>query len=80
MLAWARFALRTGRNITDNTEQHILEGRHRWMSPSFLIEFVTEIFAFCFDFFRPVSSIIIDKKRGPGGTASWWEREFRKRE
>ena len=30
-------------------------------TPPFLIEFVTEIFAFCFDFFCPASSIIIDK-------------------
>ena len=52
----------------------------RRVIPSFLIEFVTEIFAFCFDFFCPVSSIIVDKKRGPGGTAAWWEKEFRKRE
>ena len=52
----------------------------RRIIPPFLIEFVTEIFAFCFDFFRTVSSIIVDKKRGPGGTAAWWEKEFRKRE
>ena len=38
----------------------------RRAAPLFLIEFVTEIFTFCFDFFRPVSSIIIvNKKKDP---------------